>query len=148
MAKKQRKKEPAISGDIPPPRKLPSYLGAPTVENKHLTWRFSRADLGGPFSCAHLSCDDLKQLWDKLRTFETKNAAELISTGSHPIPCCELEKEARDRLMEIHLDDLEEVYSFRMEGACRLFCMRYENMFCVLWWDAKHKACRSEKSHT
>lgn len=150
MGQKRRNiKKPIISTNLTTRKKLPSYLGPPNLENRHLAWRFSSADLDGPYSCAKFTYGDFVQLWNRLRAFETKNPDELRRTGSfHIIPIPDFCKEAKDRLMEINLDDLEELYSFRMDGACRLFCMKHENLFCILWWDNDHKACQVEKSHT
>jgi hypothetical protein len=120
-------------------KELPHYLGPTNLENTHLAWRFSSADLGGPYSCADLSHDKFKQLWDRLRAFETKNVSELRQTGSfHDIPVFRLEKDAQNRLNELKLDDLDEVFSFRMDGTCRLICMKYLNIFSILWWDDNH----------
>jgi hypothetical protein len=134
--------------DISPRRKVPNHLGLPNLEDSHLSWRFSKADLAGPYKCHDLNHRDFQQLWERLKAFETKNLTEIRNTGSHPIPVPEYSKDAKDRLVEIGLDDLEELWSFRMDGTCRLICFREENIFAILWWDPHHKACPVEKSHT
>ncbi len=133
---------------IPPKSKVPSNLGLPNLEDGYLSWRFSKADLGGPYKCANLSYSDFQQLWERLKAFETKNLSDLRKTGSHPIPVLDYCKEARERLLEIRLDDIEELWSFRIDGACRLHCFQEETIFAVLWWDPDHGACPVEKSHT
>jgi len=148
MKKNKNRKKPTHSYNPEITKRLPC-LGSPNLENTYLAWRFSNADTGGPFSCAQFSLDDFKQLWERLSAFETKNIEELRNSGSfHNIPLEKFEKEARDRLDQLQLDDLEELYSFRMDGKCRLYCIKYLNIFSVLWWDSKHKAYLVRKSHT
>ena len=73
MVKKRPKDKKPNIPPVSPIIKVPSYLGPPNLENTHLAWRFSSADLGGPYSCANFSHDKFKQLWNRLRTFETRN---------------------------------------------------------------------------
>lgn len=143
------RKIPPTQNTIETSKRLPKYLGRATLENKHMAWRFSRSDNAGPYDCSNLSHEEYKQLWDRLREFETKNPSQLRDTGSfHSIPISEFCKEARDRLMEIQVDDLEELYSFRIDAMCRIYCMKWENILSILWWDKKHKAYPIPKSHT
>jgi len=103
----------------------------------------------GCFSCADLCLEEHKQLWNRLREFEAKNVAQLRDAGSyHPKPTNELGSEYKSRLQEMQLDDIEELYSFRIDGACRLWCIKYENIFSLLWWDKEHKVAPVTKKHT
>jgi hypothetical protein len=148
VTKKYKAKKPVI-GYPPGTSKSPLYLESPNLENRHIAWRFGAADLGGKFSCHDFDHNDFKLLWDKLRAFEKMNVAELRNTGSfHPIPTANMAKSAKDRLQQIRLDDVDMLYSFHIEGACRLWCMRHENIFSVLWWDRRHEAYPVEKRHT
>ncbi len=60
----------------------------------------------------------------------------------------ELSPVAKDRLQELKLDDLDCLYSFRVNSTCRLWCIKYENIFSILWWDKKHKVNPVAKKHT
>ena len=147
--KRRRKAKRATHSKIVSPRKHPRYLGPPNIEDRYLAWRFSSADIGGPFSCADLSHSHFQSLWRRLRAFEGMNVAQLRDSGSyHAHPTVTLAKEARARLQEINLDDIETLYSFHISGACRLWCIKYENVMSMLWWDEKHEVYPTAKKHT
>lgn len=111
----------------------------PEIEGQPLAWRFSGCDKGGPFSWHTIeNAEKHKQIIDTLHEFETKSWQEIMDQGSHPIPCHRLEKSARDRLREIERDDVEELISFRVAGAHRVWCVQSGNIMRVLWWDPEH----------
>jgi len=148
VRKKPSNKIPYFSF-LPSPKKTPCYLGNPTVENSHMAWRFSNADISGEMSCGNLSFIEHQQLWNRLRAFEKMNVAHFRDDGSmHPKTVPDLERKHKDRLLTLKLDDLEELYSFRIDGACRLWCMKFENIFSILWWDKDHEVAHVAKRHT
>jgi hypothetical protein len=57
----------------------------------------------------------------------------------HPQPVESLVKEAQQRLDEIDLDDLSELFRFRLMGEQRLWGVRIGVQFYVVWWDPHHK---------
>lgn len=129
-----------------PTPKVPSWLGIPNLENQHLAWRFSNADISGPYSCALFNLKDFQLLWDRLRTFETMNVAKLRDQGSYHSPAiANISKEAKNRLSELGHDDIDKLHSFRITGPCRLWCMKHLNIMCVLWWDRNHEVCPTLK---
>ena len=150
MPTKRRKKvKRATVSAIVSPRKHPFYQGQPNIDNRYLAWRFSSADIGGPFSCADLSFPDLQSLWERLRAFEGMNVSQLRDTGSfHEIFTVTLSKEAKQRLQQIKLDDIEALYSFRIDGTCRLWCIKHENLMAMLWWDKSHRVYLTPKKYT
>ena len=140
MPRKRRKEKRAVIGDDISLRKVPHYLGNPNIENRHIVWRFSASDNDGPFSCNGLDADDLSRLWERLRAFEKMNVSDFKKDGSyHAIPVSQTSKEAKNRLAEIQLDDIDTLYSFRITQTCRLWCMKHENIMSVLWWDKSHE---------
>ncbi len=149
LHQKQNKEKKPVFGNPPSPKKIPSYLGSPNIENRYLAWRFSSADINGPYSCGSFNLMDHQLLWDKLRSFENMNIAELRNQGSyHPIEPWKTEREAKNRLQVLQLDDLTMLHSFRIQGKLRLWCMLHENIMSILWWDRKHAVCPSLKKHT
>ena len=133
-----QRKRIQLPSDTPTP-KVPVYLGSPNLEGLHITWRFSSADITGPFSCGQLTHYDFKNFWNRIRAFERMNSAQLKADGSnHEVPITNISRGAKARLKARKLDDVTAVYSFRIMGACRLWCMRHENILSVLWWDPSH----------
>lgn len=152
MGKRQQKtpkrKTPVIS-QVVSATKTPSFLGPLNIDNRHIAWRFSKADLSGPYTCAGFSHVDFQQLWNRLRYFEQMNVAQMRDAGSyHPKPVADMSRRDRDRLMQLQLDDVEELYSFAIDGPCRMWCIKYENIFLILWWDRNHEVSPVAKSHT
>ncbi|MEM8571130.1 MAG: hypothetical protein AAGG56_09505 [Pseudomonadota bacterium] len=141
MAAKKRAK----IAEQPKPAKVPKWQGEPQIEGSGpLSWRFSICDRGGPF-CWELSPENAKQIMIRLAEFEAKTWAQIESTGSHRIECHRLQKAARDRLMEIGQDDQDELMSFRISGACRVWCIPDKSIMRVLWWDPEHQVYPTER---
>lgn len=133
----------------PVSQKLPRYLGSFNIENQHMAWRFSNADINGPFTCAQLTHEEHKSLWERLTAFERKNVAELRDFGSyHTIQTRNISSAAKQRLRVLGLDDQEVLHSFHIAGSCRLWCMKHQNLFSVLWWDRDHQVYLVPKKHT
>lgn len=125
------------------PRIGPAVRGGPIV------WRFSSSDRDGAFAWSQLEDPaTYKRVMERLHQFETMEERDIIGAGCHAVEierCC---KEARDRLAVIKLDDIDELFSFRITGAERVWCRMQANVMLVLWWDPEHKVCPSLKKHT
>jgi hypothetical protein len=114
-----------------------------------LVWRFSSVDRDGLFAWSSL--DDpvaYKEAMEKLHHFETMDETDMHRGGSHTVGIDNLCKDARDRLAVIQHDDIDELMSFRLTGAGRVWCRMDRNMMLVLWWDPQHAVCPSLKKHT
>ena len=117
-----------------------AVLGKPTVGGRHFVWRLSRADHGGPFSLKAISDKDLRAVWKRMREFEQKTIEELRQMGSHHNPILEiLAPDAQKRIRQLRLDDVTELHSFRITGQKRLWCIKLENVYALLWWDPEHQ---------
>lgn len=150
MRKRQTKKNktPIFPTDLST-TKTPHWIGPPNIEKQHLAWRFSKADLSGPYHCREFSLADFQQLWDRLRAFEGMNYGALRNAGSlHEIPVIRMTHEAKERLKELELDDIDNMFSFHIDGSCRMWCIKHQNIFSVLWWDRNHGAYIVKKKHT
>jgi hypothetical protein len=132
----------------PEPRKRPKSRDH-EIDGFPLAWRFSGCDKGGPFSWAALDHGaPFREVIERLQEFETKQWAEIINTGSHPVEIHKCEKPAKDRLAEIKQDDLDELMSFRISGTKRVWCIKDGNIMRVLWWDPDHQVCPAHLKHT
>jgi hypothetical protein len=121
----------------------------PTIRGGPLVWRFSSIDKGGPFAWTTLTDPaEYKIAMEKLHHFETMEETVIRAQGSHPVPLGNLCKEAQQRLEEIEHDDADELMSFRLDGAGRVWCRIVSRIMTVLWWDPEHKVCPSLKKHT
>lgn len=146
MAKGPKRPRQKVSPEFDRPAKQPHSRELPPGG---LSWRFSRADRGGPFAWTALADPaDYKVVMERLHCFETMCAKDIGASGSHEIQLDRLSKQARDRLQEIEQDDIDTLMSFRITGARRVFCIREREVMQVLWWDPEHQVCPAPKKHT
>ena len=106
-------------------------------------------DEQGPFGW-HQCTDHSKyfELLKRKKNLEGLTREEFSKTGSHPIATARLEKAARERLVELKYDDFEQIFSVRLTGKNRFWCIADENVMRVLWWDPNHEVYIVEKKHT
>jgi len=55
--------------------------------------------------------------------------------NNHFVPVDQLCKEARDRLAELRLDEVDGLTSLRLSGTERVWGIREYNVLMILWWD-------------
>jgi hypothetical protein len=137
--------------DIPQPQKIPCTKSRDVAfaGGKPIAWRFSSADRNGKWAWSNLDTPTkYKKVIEKLHEFENYNINQLPSNGSHPIEINSLSKDAQKRLKDIQQDDLDELYSFRIMGRERVWCIQSANIMKILWWDPNHEVCASHKKHT
>ncbi|MBF0261131.1 MAG: hypothetical protein HQL97_04715 [Magnetococcales bacterium] len=84
----------------------------------------------------------------KLKELETMFWYEIAGNRHHAIQIDSLSHAAKQRLNELRLDDVDEVFSFALTGRQRLVGIRDRNVFRVLWWDPDHQVCISHKKGT
>lgn len=123
-------------------RKQPKFLGTPALENR-AAWRLSGADQGGPFSWTNMTDAQRRSVWGRMAEFEKMTPSQLASTGSHRVSQSRMAKDAKERLRRIEMDDIEELWSFRVTGRQRFWCAKRENVYSLLWWDPDHRVCPS-----
>lgn len=128
--------------------KKPKSIGIPQSP-QNLVWSFSVMDFEGPFGWD--KCDDHEkfiEIFKRKKLFEGMTYNEILKTESHPIETYRLSKEARDRLVDLKLDEWDEVFSLRLTGRNRVFCLKDEGVMRILWWDPEHLVYPVEKKHT
>ena len=81
-----------------------------------------------------------------MREWETMTWNEISGKRDHAIGIDSLSPEAKKRLIEIELDDIDGIFSLHLGGKKRLIGIRDRNIFRVLWWDKEHKVCQSTKN--
>ncbi len=109
---------------------------------------FQLLDREGPY---HIGCCasvfEIVEFLTKLGNFEKMNWTEIISgRHSHNVSKDRLSKPARDRLEAIKLDDIDELFSLRIEGDNRVWGIKEGHILRLLWWDPDHQVCPSLKA--
>lgn len=136
MPKNQKE---AKFGAKPAPKKTVKIAEHKFDDGHPLAWRFAQTDKGGPFPWLIEPPEKFQEVIEKLSTFEDKNWNEITRGGSHPIDTAALCNEAKERLVALEKDDLDELLSLRLAGDNRVWCVKNGHILRPLWWDADHK---------
>ncbi len=164
MSSKGKKQAYSRQGDA---QKRPVNLAGSSLKNPSVqlrsfydlrpTWAFSKADhdhenWGIASNSAHI-VDVLKHLgaleclgtW---RNVFTATSGRKSNTRNHAIPVENLDKKARERLIAMNLDDVDELHSIALDNRLRVFGIMLEGVYHVLWIDPEHSICPSAKRYT
>lgn len=76
--------------------------------------------------------------WDEIRLQSHKSKGKMKS-NNHPVQVGDLCEKARNRLVDLKLDDNDELYSLRLEGTIRIYGIRKENYLDIIWVDLNHE---------
>ncbi len=152
MAKGKSRKEP--KANLQDFGKLPRIVHDPASEDhKTIVWQVSRIDHDGKWGWKGL-CQNLfwEDIFPKLKDFESMTWHEIIaatkkSRGNlhHSIPKTSLHKDARDRLEQLNQDDIDKLFSLRLQGAHRIFGIKDGRVLKLLWFDPNHEVCPCKK---
>jgi hypothetical protein len=131
----------------PTPSKHPK--SAPVSYQHHLpSWHFQVIDIGGPWCFKKMGDETFGRVLKALQDFENKKWSEIEGRQNHTIKLDALSNEARNRLIEIDQDDVEEVFSLRVTARERVVGIRSGAILRLLWWDPNHEVCPSELRNT
>lgn len=101
-------------------------------------------DFEGPFSCANVTLDVVRFIHEQLSRFEGMKWQEVENRFNHAIHVSRLSSAAQARLSVINMDDLEEVFSLRLQGKPRVIGIRRHAVLSILWYDPNHEVCPSK----
>ena len=106
-------------------------------------WSLAVFDHQGPWGRERCSKDDSlwKEIYPKLRNYETMTWGEIERNKKrdHSVPVEGIVKEALERLAELKLDDIDDLFRFRLSGKMRVWGIRIGRVFQLLWWDPEHE---------
>ena len=145
-----RKKKRPTAKLVPSERKQVKIENPPPqFQGGVLAWRFNAVDKGGPFAWSKLTCPKTyKKVLEKLISFEAMTESDMKAAGCHPIELTNVCSDAQKRLVEIGLDDLDSLYSFRISGKVRVLAVTRKHYIRILWYDPEHQVCPAPKKHT
>jgi hypothetical protein len=152
----RKDKRPPSRSPVPPrkePPALPGWLRglADGPAGSRPSWKLSRLDLehAGSWSW-DVTGSDLREIVQFLQQMERLTWSEIRAqtTGGrtghrkhHSIEAERLCPEAQRRLRDLRLDDLDELFRFRLSGRRRLWgaINGQDGAFYALWWDPDHQ---------
>jgi len=142
---RSRKKRPRAA-KAPTEGKKPRLRAEPRFEDRRPSWRLGSADWGGAWGLSRVA--DPRALLEKLGSAEQMTWEAHGQHGSHNVAVARLAPLARKRLSKLAQNDIDELYSMRLDGKGRLWGIRDREILRILWWDQKHEVCPSRKKHT
>ena len=148
MAKRSRNhaKQPRADS-IPTANKIPRAIILPS-ESFRPELRADKMDVGGPWNWDAVNGTRLRDFLEKIFSVQKLSWKEIHDGDSHLVDVIKIIPSARKRLQEIGQDDLDQLYSLRLAGKLRVWCIKDNNILWLLWWDPQHSICPCEKKHT
>jgi len=137
-----KKKRPTREFD-PPAGKRPCSLPIERAANP--SWQFSILDWDGPFGWSNVSGEELRRIHHWMSEIEQLSWREIFAQQSrgnskhHYIPLDRIGKVGRARLETLRQSDIDELFSFRLDEARRIWGIVDRHVFKVLWWDPDHQ---------
>ena len=167
MSKNSKKNPKYHSRDIKSEKKIPNVISSnekipKATENPNAYfhqkpyWSFSKCDWNHEKWGINSNSSKLPGILRRMNAFEGMTWNEILSncsgrknnTQNHEIKLEKIEKSALKRFMDLNLDEYDSLYSFTVTGSQRIWGVRIDNVFCIVWIDAKHEICPSHKRHT
>lgn len=95
-----------------------------------------------------------RKIFPKLKHFETKTWIEIEKeqygkngkTKHHFIAIEKIIEDAQRRLKTLNLNDIDELFSIRLDGELRIWGIRKSSYLQVLWFDFQHEICPPQRS--
>lgn len=123
---------------------------AEAARRETVSWRFSIADFdGSDWGWHEVATIKAREIHTKLCGHETMTLAEFFTKpGTNKIPTERICKEARERLMDLNRDDIDELFELRLGATERVWGTMTGSVFNLLWWDPEHTVYPVKKKHT
>jgi hypothetical protein len=148
MSAAKRDREPR-SAVIPLTRQVRAGGNPESLETQTIAWHFHRMDWEHTrWGFKNLRPPHWHELLIQLRSLEGLTWAKLKEqcggrgqsggTNHHSLEPDDLCKGAKDRLMELNLDDLDVIFSLRLSNTLRLYGIRDGRVLRLLWYDQYH----------
>jgi hypothetical protein len=148
MATKDNNKKIPQRAFSPPTSKEPTHTRNPnSYETQLIAWHFECMDVAGSWPC---SLSTLQAIKHRLHEYEKRRWSELTGS-SHPFPVEQIIPKAQRRLDELGYGDYGQLYQLDIRSAGqkqRLWGLRRENIFKILWWDPNHEIYPVQKRGT
>ncbi|MCC7491616.1 MAG: hypothetical protein IT204_04685 [Fimbriimonadaceae bacterium] len=141
-----RPKKPKSATPQPPSRVPQSSV--PGHLQQTPAWSLASADQDGRWSLYGLTAATLADLLRRLGEMEAASWQDHRLRGSHQIAVGDLVAEARQRLETLGQDDIDELFSLRLNGKPRLWGILDGRVLKILWYDPDHEVCPSHLRHT
>lgn len=104
-----------------------------------------------PYGWHALDQSLIRSIQDRLKNFESMTWSEILVRDrkfNHTVEKSQLCQQARARLTQLKLDDIDGLVSLRLTGVRRVWGIQDNGILMLLWWDPSHQVCPSLKKYT
>lgn len=133
----------------PPVNQVKTQQKPESIDKCFPVWQFQQCDFEHEmWGWKHIDSEDMRktlQTFSKLETMtwgDIKKAAggkaKGNGTNNHFLPVDGFTKEAKNRLYELKLDDVDELFSLRLGNTVRIYGIRNDRVLQLLWYDRHH----------
>src|ERR1700722_2116067 len=122
MSAKNHKKIPKILTS-PVESKTPKAGVLPT-DRFHPEFRAEQMDLDGPWGWNKFDSSQIQQVLQKIFESQKLTWQDLRNNGSHFVDREDLCSEAQKKLVQIQKEDLDQLFSLRLTGRKRIWCIK------------------------
>jgi hypothetical protein len=137
-------------------KKQPKYsqINNPdSILKRRPVWRIDLIDIEGQWGWWNVSSKEkLLEIKNKLNNIQSMTWEEIDRDKkyNHFVDSNKIEENAKKRLSEknIDADKIDNLYRFRLSGRERVWGIREQEFFYLLWWDPQHQVWPSHKKHT
>jgi hypothetical protein len=128
-------------------KKQPKGTVAISSNGERICWGIGRARLDGPFSWQNVTRDILwNDLHPYLKSLETMTWDEILKASggrsrgnnNHDVDVDQLGEEAKRDLTDAGVDDVDKVFSLRVNARMRIWGIREGRVLSLLWFDPEH----------
>ena len=156
--KNKKKKKPTAKVKIKevkrPRTDLSNYPESSINENP--VWKLGKIDFAGEWGFNNIdNGSTLKNLHQKLKNFESMTWGEIEKKRgksgklNHFMTIDKISANAQERFEKIRLsEEYDTLYSFHLSGTERLWGIRENEIYYILWWDKHHTVYPVGKKHT
>ena len=142
MAKKKpAAKQPKVKAGFKGPAGREPRARVESAQGMNPSWAFSIIDFDGPWCCTRMDQETLLEVVQRLRNLESMTWGEIEGRHHHAVEVSSLAPEAQRRLADLQLDDVDELFSLRINGPSRVWGIRVHHVLKLLWWDPRHEVC-------
>jgi hypothetical protein len=144
------KQRARLKADQSQSEKIPRAEKQDDSESKTVQWCFRLFDHSKDWRSGSIDHVGFCEVGGHFKDYSQRTWSEIRARGDrdHPISCGKLRTEVVNRLKELKLDDVDEIWSFHFSARSRLWGVKLGHIMQVLWWDPDHQVYPVEKKNT
>ncbi len=145
----KRNSKRAKNKESPTVAKRPRTEQAPQPELQTVRYSFMRFDPHRWYNSQY-KLSPFQEIAKCLKDYEHKTWRQVRANfkRDHPIDPDRICTEAKHRLVGLKVEEMDELWSFRIDAKRRVWGARFGRTFFVLWWDPQHQVYPTEPSNT